>query len=188
MAVGKSEIETKIIGINPKDVREALKKAGAAYVGRFRLKMILFSMKGNGSSRINLRLRTDGKNTYLTLKDWDLEKRKSPYEYETEVADFKTGAAILAKLFGRPAYTEKAREIYKLGRAEIVIDKYADLPYYMEIEAPSEREVMRTYGTIGKPGKIFGNFPTGKLYEHYEVDRKKHNKELEWKLDKLLKA
>ena len=188
MAVGKSEIETKIIGINPKDVREALKKAGAAYVGKFRLKMILFSMKGDGSSRINLRLRNDGKKAYLTLKDWDLKKRKSPYEYETEVADFKTGAAILAKLFGRPAYTEKAREIYKLGRAEIVIDKYADLPYYMEIEAPSEREVMRTYGTIGKPGKIFGNFPTGKLYEHYGVDRKKHNKELEWKLDKLLKA
>ena len=115
MAVGKSEIEAKIIGINPRSVREALKNSGAAYIGKFRMRMILFSMKGHGSSRINLRLRTDGKSTYLTLKDWDLKNRKSPYEYETKVMDFKAGAAILARLFGKPAYTEKTREIYRLS-------------------------------------------------------------------------
>jgi adenylate cyclase class 2 len=186
MAVGKKEIEKKIIGINPKQTREALKKAGATYVGKFRMRMVLFSMRGDGSSEITLRLRTDGSKAYLTLKDWDLKKRKDPYEYETEVKDFKTAAIILVKLFGKPAYTEKTREIYRLGRSEIVIDKYADLPHYMEIEAPSEAEVAKAYGRIGKPGEVLGNFPTGRLYAHYGIDRKKHIKEIGWKLDKLL--
>ncbi len=120
-----------------------------------------------------MRLRTDGKITTITLKDWDTERRKHPIEYETTVADFDTTANMLSLFIGEPERTEKMREIYRLGHAEIVIDKYEDLPHYMEIEAPTEEEVQDTYARLGKPGRLFGNFQTGELYRHYGIIRRR---------------
>ncbi len=168
-----TEIETKIIDINPVEVRKTLKTCGAKFVKKVNFKTRIFNKYEGRNRKKTLRLRSDGSTTTLTLKDWDVNKRKHPFEYETTVADFDTVAKIFTLFIGEPEHAEKTREIYTLGKAEITIDKYGDLPYYMEIEAPSEKYVEESYKKIGRPGRIFGNFSTRELYKHYNFKNQK---------------
>ena len=166
-STGNLEIETKIIGINPAGVRKSLKACGAKYLKKVNYRIAIIRRSGANGRKMGLRLRTDGTTTTMTLKDWNPKMSNHPMEYETTVADFDTALEMLKLFIGEPELSEKTREIYRLGRAEIVIDKAVGVPYHMEIEAPSEKEVMVVYEMLGRPGTLFGNFPTETLYKHY---------------------
>ncbi len=166
------EIETKIIDINPSEVRKRLKLCGATFIKKINYRILTINKYEAKSRKKTIRIRTDGQETTITLKDRS-PFRKHPYEYETTIASFETCAKIISIFIGELEYSEKTREIYTLGRATIVIDKYKDLPYYMEIEAPTEEHVKMAYEKLGRPGKQFGNFSTGELYKHYGFTSKK---------------
>ncbi len=48
---GKAEIETKIIDINPADVRARLKELGARFVKRVNYRILLLNLSGPGRKR-----------------------------------------------------------------------------------------------------------------------------------------
>ena len=91
------EIEGRIININPEETRDKIIKLGAKQVGFYNFKRYTFDSIPKVDGRWG-RLRTDGKNTTLTLKEIINDSLSGTNEWEITVSDFKETLIILEKL------------------------------------------------------------------------------------------
>ncbi len=135
----KKEVELKILNINPTKTRKILRALGAKKtMPSTLLRELYFRGNGNFSS---LRLRSEGKKQYLTLKTKQEDKKFNiRMEHQIEVSDFDMTKKIL-ELLGYTVFRqrEKLREHYELPKVHIEIDQYPHMMPYMEIEAPSKK-------------------------------------------------
>jgi adenylate cyclase class IV len=197
------EIELRVYDINRDAIVKKLDRCGAVFVGKYNFKIINFQLKTRGSIKSLkherddekyytswIRIRTDGTNTTLTLKEQVGTTITGRTEYEVSVSDFLMVAKIIMKLKPsiRYAYAETEREEYKLGMATIDIDKRRGLPFSMEIEAPSERLVRETYTRLGiKKRPIKGIAVSDyKFYKLLGVDYNSIKREYSYKFKKML--
>lgn len=156
------EIETKIIDFDEKALRGALKKAKAKYAGKTFYKRYVFNMHPNLHEQTYdefVRLRTDGKRTMLTYKYREGKGLANTEEIELEVGDFEKTAQIIKKLWTvrKPYYQENIVEKWRYKRAEIDIVRWPMVKPYIEIEAPSAREVKSAIKELGVKGTNLGN-------------------------------
>ncbi len=145
----KEEVELKILNINPIKTRKILRALGAKKtMSSTLLRELYFRGNGNFSS---LRLRSEGKKQYLTLKTKQEDKNFNiRMEHQIEVSDLDTTKNIL-ELLGYELFRqrEKLREHYELLKVNIEIDQYPNMTPYMEIEAPSKKiaeEFIKKFG------------------------------------------
>lgn len=140
----KREIEIKILDIDVKRVRRDLRKIGGRLIMKPTLMHELyFESAQKERAYSSLRLRKEGKKTFLTIKvkkeDKNFEIRD---EYEIQVSSFEQAKKILEfmgfKIFRN---REKIREEYKLKDTKIELDTYPNMNPYMEIEASSKKDV-----------------------------------------------
>ena len=125
-----------------------------------------------------IRLRNEGKKNTFTIKT----QLNSLFvkEHEIKISDINkmndmlillncTTCFTSSRIFFRKCTTcftssriyEKVREIYKVGKIEIVFDTLPGLPTYIEIEAPSKKEL---YIFCNKLNIDIKNHNTRKLY------------------------
>ncbi len=149
------EIEVKILEINKEDIITKLESIGAQKLEKILIEDYFYDYPDNPIAAKNeeLRLRViNKKKATLTYKKNREVKNdlKQMDEYETEISDYKTMNIILNAL-GLTAAANYAKEriTYKLNNTRFEIDTYAGIPTYLEIEAPTETEVITAVELLG---------------------------------------
>lgn len=136
------ETEIKILGIDRKAVEERLVSLGAKKVFDDEIHALYYDFTNTAlqNSGCALRLRLEGAKSVLSLKKFvESKEAKIREEHEIEVSDFNAMKYLLESL-GLKAWLEikKHRTSYKLGGAQVELDKhhdaYAYIPQFLEIE------------------------------------------------------
>ena len=164
------EIETKVVGIDKKEVKDALAKLHAELLGCFVQRRWVFDISPSKEVDEFIRIRTDGKKATLTYKRREGEGLANTYEVETGVEDFDKTAEILSKAVKGARYQENYRELYRIGGLEIAIDHWPMIKPHLEIEGPNEAEVMGLVRQLGIRGKAVGNVSVVKIYAEEGID------------------
>ena len=136
------EYEAKIYDVDPADIIEKLTNLGAKEVGNYNFCRYVFDTIPAKPDRW-VRLRSDGKQATLTVKEITADTIDGTHEWEVEVSDMETTLEILAKIGIKPrGYQENKRQEYDLDGVQVVIDRWPKLKPYVEIEANSVVEVV----------------------------------------------
>ncbi len=145
----KTEYEVRILDIDVEDIKKRLEEIKATWEWDLLQRRYVydFNPKQNGKW---IRLRTNGKDTTLTIKDVVSSKIDGTRELEVGVDDFEKTNLILKELGYTPkGYQENRRCQYKYKGIEIDIDYWPRIPTYLEIEGSSEEEVMDIVKLLG---------------------------------------
>ncbi|MBI4253140.1 class IV adenylate cyclase [Candidatus Uhrbacteria bacterium] len=140
------EIEVKILEIDRRALEAKLRALGAkkTFDGPVDVRMY-DTLRGELKKRgIIFRLRKKGASGELTVKtDFKRTLRaKTSAEYETNV-DFIATQKMLKVLGYAESFRMKKRRIeYVIGSVHFEIDKISGIPWFLEIEAPSEKQLM----------------------------------------------
>jgi len=167
------EYEGKILNININEIRSKLKKLKAIKKNEYEFKRYVFDTIPKTDNRW-VRLRSDGKQTTLTVKEIKSNSIDGTSEWEVDVSDIKTTLTILEKIGISPrGYQESNREDYELDSASISIDCWPKLPPYLEIEAENVEKVIKIADLLGfKKEDVVGD-NTEKLYADIGINLKK---------------
>ncbi len=139
------EIEAKFINIDPEVIRDKLWKLGFELVYPefhvFRATVVLHD------PNVTLRVRKEYGKTTMTYKYTDITQWALwTEEFEVEVSDFELTVDILRKTTQpiRVLYQESKRELWRNWDTEVSIDEWPWTWKYLEIEAPTEEELIST--------------------------------------------
>ncbi|MBI4599458.1 class IV adenylate cyclase [Candidatus Uhrbacteria bacterium] len=147
------EIEAKILEINKDALEKKLRAVGAKKVFDGNVSIRYFDTQKHQLKKrgIILRLRKKGECGELTVKSNFVRTKnaKTSTEEETPV-EFESARAMLLTL----GYREIARGIkhrieYTLGSVKFEIDKLPGIPWFLEIEAPSEKKLKAMVERLG---------------------------------------
>ena len=135
------EIEARFLNCDVEKTISKLKKCGAEFKGdwlQLRNCYDFNPVKENSW----IRLRTNGKETTLTIKEVQSKTIEGTKELEIVVSDFATTDELLNKLgyFAR-SVQENRRIRYMLDGVEVDIDFWPNIPTYIEFEGPSEQAI-----------------------------------------------
>lgn len=171
------EIEVKIIGIKPLEIRKKLLALGAkrTFKGLIVAKAFDFPDNRLVNQGSHLRLRKIGKEVELTYKQKIKSKNfKKRLEIETHVEDFDSMLKILEKLGLKEVKRyNKARESYKLGNIHFDIDvnvKSSGIPPLVEIES-TEKGVKKGVKMLGYQMKDTSTASAWRLLDYYKKKR-----------------
>ena len=147
----KTEIEAKFLRIDPDDIRECLKKAGATCEQPMKdMRRVIFRSDEMDGKHAYLRVRDEGYRVAMTYKQFDEMSLTGAKEIEFTVGDYEAAVALL-KVVGLEARSvqETRREIWHLDDAEVVIDEWLWIEPFIEIEAPTEAGVQKAAERMG---------------------------------------
>jgi len=150
----KEEVEAKAIKIDKEEIRKKLKDLGCKL--EFKEKKFVrktFQLPSStpfiDTSGIWVRLRTDGKKTDLALKIYS-DKMKWAKEIECRVEDFKVINEFLEYTgFVQKGHEENLRERWSFEDIEFDIDTWPLIDPWLEIEAPSEKDIKKWFKKLG---------------------------------------
>ena len=144
-----TEYEVRVLEIKRKEIIKKLEKIGAVFQWDRIQRRYLYDFIPKIDNKW-IRLRTNGINTTLTIKDIVSSKIDGTRELEITVDDFDNTNKILNELgYVARGYQENRRRQYVLDDVEIDIDDWQLLPTYLEIEGPSEEKVYELLKQIG---------------------------------------
>lgn len=175
----ETEIECRILEIDPEEIQQKLLEIGAEKITERSMRRYVYDMipKEKGAW---IRLRDNGEKTTLTIKEIKTEEIDGTQELEINVDDFENTNAILNKLkYEHLAYQENKRISYKFKDVEIEIDFWPKIPPYIEFEANSVEEIEEVVNLLGfkmSDTTCLGNL---KIYEKYGINLHEH-KELKF--------
>ena len=162
------EIETKIIDINEKEVRDKLLKIGAKKAENLFYRRYVFSLTKIKEVDEFVRIRTDGKKTTLTYKYRKGNGLRNTEEIETEAEDFRKSAKIFEKALKiKPIYQENKVEKWIYKNVEIDIIYWPLIKPILEIEGKTVKEVEKTREKLDIHGKDIGNRNLDFTFRHY---------------------
>ena len=134
------EIEVKILEINVEEIEKKIKKMEAEKVFEGQVVSVYFDFSDKLLEKEGkiLRLRQKGGKVILTYKELiSQDEAKIMDEYELEVDNFESMKRIFEGIGLLPLYEfNKHRTTYKLNNTNFEIDKYPEIPAFLEIEAP----------------------------------------------------
>lgn len=174
------EYEVRILNINKDEVIRKLEELNAEFKWERLQKRYIYDFNPILPTKW-IRLRTDGEETTLTIKNINSSKIGGTEELEIGVSDLEKTNLILKELGYVPkAIQENKRCRYYLNEVEIDIDSWPMIPDYMEIEGKSEEEVNRTIELLGYKQEDVTTKDCQTIYKDYGIDLNKiENLELE---------
>jgi adenylate cyclase class 2 len=147
------EYEARFYDVDHDTIRQRLRDLGAECVmPRQVLTRIIFENDTTRQSRSWLRLRTDGRQTTLTLKraTGATSDIASIRELDVGVSDFAGMQAMLGELGFVPVrYQENYREEWGLAEVICDLDEWPDLAPFVEIEGPEPESVWLAAKKLG---------------------------------------
>ena len=166
----KTEYEVRVLEINKDEIIKKLKDLSCEFVGEYVQKRYVYDFKPKLEGKW-IRLRTNGKETTLTIKDIITDKIDGTKELEIEVSDFDKTASILEELGYRPkAIQENKRVRYMYKDIEIDIDSWPLIPDYLEIEGNSIEEVNNMIQILGIDEETITTKDCQNIYKDYGYD------------------
>lgn len=148
------EIELKILNVNEKDVENKLLSLGAKKRADVIVKEKIFDFDDRRITKNKdlFRLREIGEKVELTYKD--SKKENSEFldheETETEIKDFKSILKIIEKIGLKIIREREKRRIsFILDNIKIEIDKYPEIPAYIEIESSDKEKIIKLVEKLG---------------------------------------
>lgn len=143
------EYEVRKLEISFEELISKLDMLGATKIGVFHQKRYVYDFIPAQKGRW-VRLRTNGKETTLTIKEIQSLRIDGTKELEITVSDFDKTNEVLNKLGYKPrTFQENFRVEYSLNGVSIDLDKWPMIPAYMEIEGASENDVYMIMETLG---------------------------------------
>ncbi len=170
-----TEFEIKVLDIDLGRTRSFLRDLGFIEQSSFEFKRYIYSVKSNNKSW--LRLRTDGKKTTLSVKEYTSDKVDGVKELEVVVSGFEQTHLLLQKLdHTSDSYQENRRTVFisKKYDAEISIDEWPHIPAYLEIEAKDKKTVNELLAKINVNNNPTTSAPTEDVYARYGLDLNKY--------------
>jgi len=165
------EIEVKILEINVEKTEKKLKEMGAEKVFDGKLINIYFDFPDKRLEKEGkvLRLRKKDDKVILTFKKLITQKEaKIMDEYEVEVKDFGLIKEIFEGIELLPIYEFiKHRKTYELNQTHFEIDKYPEIPPFLEIEAPDLQKVYEMIPNLGFSKEDVNSYSIKDVLEYY---------------------
>jgi adenylate cyclase class 2 len=166
------EVEVKILEIDLEEIRKKLLALGAEKIFDGELHVVAFDYPDERLHTAGqiLRVRKVGDKVELCFKDKkEASKFKVREETEVTTSGFKDTVAILEKAGLKIFYQgEKRRESYKIGPVRFEIDYYAGIPPFLEIEAPTEEQVVEWVEKLGYQMEQTTSMNGRDVKEYYE--------------------
>lgn len=136
------EYECTLLEVDKTKFIKQIEKLGAIKKGEYFQKRYVYDFNPVVPSKW-IRLRTNGKQTTLTIKHvFDKKIIGGTRELEIEVSDFLETNLLLNELgYKHRNYQENKRITYELDGVEIDIDSWPLIPTYVEFEGNNEEEV-----------------------------------------------
>lgn len=165
-----TEIEGRILNVNPEDIKAKLDLAGAEFLGHSDFKRYTFDSVPKVQGRWG-RLRTDGRQTTLTVKEITNNSLSGTLEWEVEISDFEETRVILEKLgLKYTSYQENTRDEYLLENAKISINHWPVLGHILEIEVQKEEDIIELAKTLGFTEKDVVSTDISSLYKEIGIN------------------
>ncbi|MDO4759170.1 MAG: CYTH domain-containing protein [Candidatus Saccharibacteria bacterium] len=137
------EIEARILNIDPEKIITKLVNIGAKKIGDYDFKRYVFDTIPKNSNRW-VRLRTNGQNTTLTVKEIESGRLDGTNEWEVEVSDFDETLIILEKIGIKPrGYQENTRIEFQLEDTHFMIDHWPLIGHILEIESNNSSNIYK---------------------------------------------
>ena len=138
-----TEYEVRVLEIDVSKVKEKLESVGAKFQWDHLQKRYVYDFIPKIEGKW-IRLRTNGYQTTITIKNLVSSQIDGTQELELTVDDFEKAHLLLNELrFTAKGYQENRRCQYILDGVEIDIDSWPFIPTYLEIEGKSEEDVYR---------------------------------------------
>ena len=162
-----TEYEVRILEIDKASFINKLEKLGAEKVGDFFQKRYVYDFNPVVKGKW-IRLRTNGDESTLTIKNIVSPLIDGTKEIEIAVSDFDKCNYILNELgYKARSYQENKRVRYIFDGVEIDIDTWPMLPTYVEIEGKSEEEVMTVVKKLGYNEDKITTLDVDSIYKKY---------------------
>lgn len=150
-----TEIETKVLDIDPKDIIKKLKKLGAKKIQQKRLCVDWYRPRGceDGKEDWYLRIRTHESGKYECTwkpksKHQGLIRINRDINFLIEEPE-KLDELFMELSLEKYAYQEKDRTSYKYKDWLFEIDEYPGMPAFLEIEGNSEEHIKKGMKLLG---------------------------------------
>jgi adenylate cyclase class 2 len=164
------EHEAKVLDIDPEATEQLILAKGGQLLGDKLMRRYVYDITPGDQSKW-IRLRDTGTEVTLTVKEITSDAIDGTHEVEVVVSDFETTNQLLAALgFTPKSYQENKRTSFLLDGAEVEIDSWPRIPPYMEIEAPSRKDVVRVAELLGYTEDELTGENTTKVYARYGID------------------
>jgi adenylate cyclase class 2 len=145
----KTEFEVRKLEICFEDMIKKLEIIGAKRVGVFEQKRFVYDFKPVQKGRW-IRLRTNGIETTLTIKEIKSLRVDGTKELEIVVSSFEDTNEMMEKLgYFHRNYQENFRIEYTLDGVNFDLDKWPMIKPYIEIEGKSEKHVYEAINKLG---------------------------------------
>lgn len=167
----KIEYEVRIVKIDVNELKKKLMELGAIKEGEYNYKRYIYYPDSNANNKW-MRLRTDGKNTTLTIKECTEKTISGTKELEIGVSNLEDTKLLLKQLgYESSKYMENKRERYILENVEIDFDTWPMIETFLEIEANSEEEVLNAVKKLGFKNEDITIDDVYVIYEEiYKID------------------
>lgn len=166
----KAEIEARILEVDAQKLEAKLKNLGALFIANYNQRRYIYDFNPKCAGKW-IRLRTNGNETTLTIKEIANDSIDGTKELEIKVDDFDKTNLILEKLgFKARAYQENKRIRYLYNDIEIDIDTWPLIPTYVELEGKSIQDIETIIKLLGYKKEDIITFGVSKIYRHYGLD------------------
>lgn len=149
----QTEIEAKWLNIDVATLRRKLESVGATLVQPERLMMRrIYDYPDMRLEKTGgwVRVRNEGNKITLSYKQLSDRTVLGTKEVSVIVDDFDATCSLLEAIGMKSnSFQETKRESWKLGRVEVELDTWPWIPSFVEIEAPSEKELQSTAEKLG---------------------------------------
>lgn len=137
----KTEYEIRVLEVDKEEMIKRIEQLGATKVGEYHQRRYVYDFNPAQEGKW-IRLRTNGYETTLAIKDIEKNTIDGTKEIEFKVDNFDEANLFLNQLgYFAKGYQENNRIQYKLNDVEIDIDAWPMIPIYMEIEGPDAESV-----------------------------------------------
>ena len=171
----KTEIECRLLEVDVDNLIKKLENCGATFIGDWVQMRYCYDFKPVKPNSW-IRLRTNGKETTLTIKEIGSDKIDGTKESEIIVSDFLGTDEILQKLGYRARSKQENRRIrFILDGVEIDIDFWPRIPTYVELEADSEQAIISVLNKLGIDYNKTTKLDVESIYSRYGITPKEMN-------------
>lgn len=161
------EFEGRILEINKDEIIEKLENLGAEKIDDYFQRRYVYDFNPIVKGKW-IRLRTNGKETTLTIKSVEKLTISGTKEIEIVVDDFDKTNMILNELgYNYRSYQENKRTRYILNGVEIDIDSWPMIPTYIEVEGKNEEEVIEIMKLLGYSKEDICTLDVQSIYNYY---------------------
>ncbi len=166
----QTEYEVKVLEVNYEEMVLKLEKLGAIKTMDVLQERYVYDVIPYDEHKW-IRLRTNGQDSTLTIKDLKGKSIDGMKEIEIGVSDFLNTHALLENLgYKSKGFQQNKRIQYILNGVEIDFDRWPLIPMYMEIEGKSEDEVKSMLEVLGIDESMVVTLDVDSIYRHYGIE------------------